>query len=78
MGAIRAVVCPECGAPGKVLDSRPIDEGTGTRRRWECGLCHRWTTLERLAAHASEPWDVLHELAGKISEAISEAKEQMR
>ncbi len=41
--------CVYCGFPeSKVVDSRPIDEGTSTRRRRECLSCsRRFTTYEK-------------------------------
>ncbi len=41
--------CVYCGfAESKVVDSRPIDEGTSTRRRRECLSCsRRFTTYEK-------------------------------
>jgi transcriptional repressor NrdR len=40
--------CPVCSCPdSRVLDSRPIDEGTSIRRRRECPSCgKRFTTYE--------------------------------
>ena len=40
--------CPFCGfADSKVIDSRPADDGTTIRRRWECLACQkRFTTYE--------------------------------
>ncbi len=40
--------CPVCGyAESKVIDSRPVDEGSSIRRRRECLSCgHRFTTFE--------------------------------
>ena len=40
--------CPVCNCPdSRVLDSRPIDEGTSIRRRRECPSCgKRFTTYE--------------------------------
>lgn len=40
--------CPVCGQPdSKVIDSRPVDEGSSIRRRRECQSCgHRFTTFE--------------------------------
>ena len=42
--------CPYCGyADGKVIDSRPTDEGSSIRRRRECLKCQRrFTTYEKL------------------------------
>lgn len=42
--------CPYCGyAEGKVIDSRPTDEGSSIRRRRECLKCQRrFTTYEKL------------------------------
>lgn len=42
--------CPYCGyADGKVIDSRPTEEGNSIRRRRECLKCqHRFTTYEKL------------------------------
>lgn len=42
--------CPYCGyAEDKVVDSRPIDEGTAVRRRRECLSClKRFTTYEKV------------------------------
>ena len=42
--------CPFCGFPGsKVVDSRPSEEGTKTRRRRECLSCSkRFTTYETM------------------------------
>ncbi len=41
--------CVYCGfAESKVVDSRPVDEGTSTRRRRECLSCsRRFTTYEK-------------------------------
>lgn len=42
--------CPYCGYPdGKVIDSRPTEEGNSIRRRRECLKCQRrFTTYEKL------------------------------
>lgn len=42
--------CPYCGfAEGKVIDSRPTEEGNSIRRRRECLKCQRrFTTYEKL------------------------------
>ncbi|MBQ3038539.1 MAG: transcriptional repressor NrdR [Clostridia bacterium] len=42
--------CPYCGyADGKVIDSRPTEEGNSIRRRRECLKCQRrFTTYEKL------------------------------
>ena len=42
--------CPYCGfAEGKVIDSRPTEEGSSIRRRRECLKCQRrFTTYEKL------------------------------
>ena len=42
--------CPYCSHPeGKVVDSRPADEGSSIRRRRECLECHkRFTTYETM------------------------------
>lgn len=42
--------CPYCGyAEGKVIDSRPTEEGNAIRRRRECLQCQkRFTTYEKL------------------------------
>lgn len=42
--------CSNCqNKSTKVLDSRPIEEGTAIRRRRECGRCgFRFTTFERM------------------------------
>ena len=42
--------CPYCGyAEGKVIDSRPTEEGNAIRRRRECLQCQRrFTTYETL------------------------------
>lgn len=42
--------CPYCGfAEGKVIDSRPVEEGNAIRRRRECLKCQkRFTTYETL------------------------------
>lgn len=42
--------CPNCHHQGsRVVDSRPIDDGSATRRRRECESCHfRFTTFERI------------------------------
>lgn len=42
--------CSFCGYPdSKVLDSRPVEEGNGIRRRRECLSCgRRFTTYERV------------------------------
>lgn len=44
--------CPACSAVRtRVIDSRPIESGSGTRRRRRCPACdHRFTTYERPAA----------------------------
>ena len=41
--------CPSCGyQESKVVDSRPVEEGTSIRRRRECPSCGtRFTTYER-------------------------------
>lgn len=40
--------CPRCSHPdSKVIDSRPVEENNGIRRRRECESCHyRFTTYE--------------------------------
>lgn len=42
--------CPACGNPeSKVLDSRPVNDGTSIRRRRECLACaKRFTTFETI------------------------------
>ncbi|NBB71891.1 MAG: transcriptional repressor NrdR [Alphaproteobacteria bacterium] len=42
--------CPFCGAEdSQVKDSRPVEDGTGVRRRRQCGACGaRFTTFERV------------------------------
>ena len=42
--------CPYCGyADGKVIDSRPTEEGNAIRRRRECLKCkRRYTTYEKV------------------------------
>ena len=42
--------CPYCGfAEGKVIDSRPTEDGTAIRRRRECLKCQRrFTTYEKV------------------------------
>ena len=42
--------CPACGNPdSKVIDSRPIEDGSSIRRRRECPACQkRFTTFEVL------------------------------
>ena len=47
--------CPFCGAPGRVLDSRPREEERAVWRRWECVCSHRWSTIERLESLRSGP-----------------------
>ena len=41
--------CPSCGfQESKVVDSRPVDDGSAIRRRRECLSCGaRFTTYER-------------------------------
>jgi transcriptional repressor NrdR len=42
------MTCPRCQSPTRVVESRPADGGTATRRRRECTACgHRFTTFER-------------------------------
>lgn len=39
--------CPDCGTLDvKILETRKKDSQTVTRRRYECGNLHRFTTLE--------------------------------
>ena len=40
--------CPVCGNPdSKVIDSRPVEDGSSIRRRRECPVCQkRFTTFE--------------------------------
>ncbi|MBQ6389158.1 MAG: transcriptional repressor NrdR [Mogibacterium sp.] len=42
--------CPYCNYEDtKVVDSRPVEDGLATRRRRECGKCHkRFTTFEKI------------------------------
>ena len=42
--------CPYCNYDDtKVVDSRPVEDGLATRRRRECGKCHkRFTTFEKI------------------------------
>lgn len=48
------MICPLCHERSKVIESRPIESGAGTRRRRECELCgHRFTTFERYADAAA-------------------------
>ncbi|MDR7415899.1 MAG: transcriptional regulator NrdR [Armatimonadota bacterium] len=44
--------CPYCGyEDSRVLDSRPVEEGSAVRRRRECPRCERrFTTYERVEA----------------------------
>jgi len=44
------VRCPVCDVDDdKVVDSRPVDDGSAVRRRRECIACgHRFTTFERV------------------------------
>ena len=46
--------CIYCGySESKVVDSRPLDDGTATRRRRECLKCgRRFTTYEKSGANA--------------------------
>lgn len=46
---MKKVKCQKCGFKhSRVLDSRPIEDGNGIRRRRECEQCHyRFTTFER-------------------------------
>ena len=42
------VICPECQAETRVLESRSAKEGSSVRRRRQCTGCgHRFTTFER-------------------------------
>lgn len=42
------MICPVCHEHSKVIESRPVNSGAGTRRRRECDRCdHRFTTFER-------------------------------
>jgi transcriptional regulator NrdR family protein len=43
-----SMTCPNCGSPQvRVVDSRPVDQGTSVRRRRLCMKCaHKWTTFE--------------------------------
>ena len=42
------MTCPSCKRSSRVLESRPAEAGTATRRRRECASCgHRFTTYER-------------------------------
>lgn len=45
-----AMKCPYCNYDDtKVVDSRPVEDGLATRRRRECGKCHkRFTTFEKI------------------------------
>ena len=42
--------CPVCGYPdSKVIDSRPVSDGSSIRRRRECLVCQkRFTTFEMI------------------------------
>ncbi len=42
--------CPNCGRDDdRVIDSRPCEDGTATRRRRECNACrYRYTTFEKV------------------------------
>ena len=42
--------CPHCGRPDtRVIDSRPVEDGTSLRRRRQCDFCNtRFTTHERV------------------------------
>lgn len=44
--------CPKCNAVSAVVDSRPIEDDTGKRRRRMCEAGHRFTTYERASAHS--------------------------
>ncbi|MCS7233677.1 MAG: transcriptional regulator NrdR [Synergistetes bacterium] len=46
--------CPFCGEPeSKVIDSRPVEDGSVIRRRRECLKCtKRFTTYERIESHS--------------------------
>ena len=42
--------CPHCHLDTRVVDSRPVEEGTALRRRRHCDGCGaRFTTFERIA-----------------------------
>lgn len=48
-GMVKALMkCPNCGFPdSKVVDSRPVEDGSSIRRRRECPSClKRFTTFE--------------------------------
>jgi transcriptional repressor NrdR len=48
LSRINQVICPSCNSPSRVLESRPADGGSSTRRRRECSACgNRFTTYER-------------------------------
>ena len=42
------MICPSCSSPNvRVIDTRPVDEGSAVRRRRCCRDCgHKWVTLE--------------------------------
>jgi transcriptional repressor NrdR len=78
---LRIVRCPYCAVDeDKVVDSRPVDEGSAVRRRRECLVCgRRFTTYERLEelplmvvkrSGAREPFDVAKLRAG-IERAVA-------
>lgn len=43
--------CPQCGAWAEVLEARQRTDGS-TRRRYECGNEHRFTTVEAIQGDA--------------------------
>jgi transcriptional regulator NrdR family protein len=49
---------PECqGAKLVVLESRPINQQGGRRRRYECPLClSRYTSIERIVRRPTYPY----------------------
>ena len=72
------VICPECQAETRVLESRSAEEGSSVRRRRQCTGCgHRFTTFERASAPrltvekrdgGHQPFD-----AGKLKGALARA-----
>lgn len=65
--------CPACdGTDVKVIDSRPVDAGTGVRRRRECLACaNRFTTYEQTSENdAKTPPVTLEQMVRDIKAQI--------
>lgn len=68
--------CTQCGTTTAVMDTRPLSEGVGIRRRRGCTKCgHRFGTIE---ISIEENWGALREQLSRIETVTTEIRHQFR